>query len=235
MNYPRSQSFDPGFVRANMMGPNSMKLLEELSGSLSLQPGMRVLDLACGKGLTSILLAQEFGVSVFATDLWISATENYDRFLRMNLEDRIIPIHAEAHDLPYAENYFDAAVCVDAYQYFGADPAFLDEHLARLVKPGGQIGVAVPGFLQEYGENIPADLQPYIKPEYNFHSCGWWNDLWSSSKLVKITSCRSLDCCKEAWSDWLACDNEYAVADREMIKAEGGMYFNIVGITAERV
>ena len=35
-----------------------------------LEPGMRVLDLGCGKGLSSIFLAKEFGVQVWAADLW---------------------------------------------------------------------------------------------------------------------------------------------------------------------
>ena len=36
---------------------------------------MKILDLGCGKGLTSIFLAKEFGVQVYATDLWITAAE----------------------------------------------------------------------------------------------------------------------------------------------------------------
>jgi len=37
---------------------------------------MRVLDLGCGKALSSIFLAKEYGTQVWATDLWISATDN---------------------------------------------------------------------------------------------------------------------------------------------------------------
>jgi cyclopropane fatty-acyl-phospholipid synthase-like methyltransferase len=96
-----------------------------------------VLDLGCGTGLTSIFLAKEFGVKVFATDLWISASDNYRRFNEAGLEDSIIPVHAEAHELPYAGEYFDAAVSVDAYHYFGGDEKYMDEHLAPLVKKGG--------------------------------------------------------------------------------------------------
>jgi len=39
---------------------------------------------------------------------------------------------------------------------------------------------------------------------------------------------------KKAWNDWLACENEYAVEDRAMMKAEGGKYFNIVGVKAKK-
>ncbi|HWR44843.1 SAM-dependent methyltransferase [Sporomusa sp.] len=97
----KSNKYNANFVKENMMGPNAMKIMEELAGSLKLEEGMRVLDLGCGRGLTSIFLAKEYGVTVFATDLWISATDNYARIKAMGVEDRVIPIHAEAHDLPF--------------------------------------------------------------------------------------------------------------------------------------
>jgi len=52
----------------------------------------------------------------------------------MGLEDKIIPIHAEAHDLPFANEFFDLAICVDAYNYFGVEEDYLAKYLAPLVK-----------------------------------------------------------------------------------------------------
>jgi len=130
----RSRKYDTDFLKESMMGPNSMKIVEELTGSLELEKGMRVLDLSCGRGLTSIFLAKEYDVTVFATDLWIGATENYERIKSMGLEDKIIPIHAEAHDLPFANEFFDLAICVDAYNYFGIEEDYLAKYLAPLVK-----------------------------------------------------------------------------------------------------
>jgi len=117
MKYTKSQTYERQFLLDNMMGPNAMKILEELTelpGMLELKPGMRVLDLGCGRGLTSIFLAKEFGVQVFATDLWITASENFARFKEAGMDQRIIPIHADAADLPYAEEYFDAIISIDA-------------------------------------------------------------------------------------------------------------------------
>ena len=34
-------------------------------------------------------------------------------------EDKIIPIHGDAMDMPFAKDYFDTVVSVDAYHYFG--------------------------------------------------------------------------------------------------------------------
>ena len=119
MEYTKSQTYDRQFLLDNMMGPNAMKILEELTqlpGMLELKPEMRVLDLGCGRGLTSIFLAKEFGVQVFATDLWIAASENYARFKEAGLDKKIIPIHADVADLPYADEYFDAIISIDSYQ-----------------------------------------------------------------------------------------------------------------------
>ncbi len=72
MLFIKSETYDKAFINENLMGPNPLKMLEELTDKLDLQPGMRVLDLGCGKGLTSIFLAKEFGVHVYATDLYIA-------------------------------------------------------------------------------------------------------------------------------------------------------------------
>lgn len=74
-------------------------LVEELSEKKALKPRMRILDMECGAGFTSIILAKEFGVAVLANDLWFSASDNYQRFVKAGVEDRVFPIQAEAHDL----------------------------------------------------------------------------------------------------------------------------------------
>jgi cyclopropane fatty-acyl-phospholipid synthase-like methyltransferase len=232
----KSYRYDSAFVRENLMGPNALRIMGELAGSLKLEAGMRVLDLGCGKGLTSIFLAEEYGVTVFAADLWISATENYQRVKAMGLADRIIPIHAEAHALPFAEEYFDLAVSIDAYHYFGVEADYLTKHFAPLVRKGGQLAIAVPGLKQELTVGIPAELQPYWIDDMTLqlHSCAWWQDLWERSESVRIEECGEMECFRQAWDDWLQCDNEYARRDIKMMQAEGGKYFNLVSIVATK-
>ncbi|MDQ1252655.1 MAG: hypothetical protein QG646_1787 [Euryarchaeota archaeon] len=237
MTFIKSNKYDTAFVKENMMGPNALKIIEELSESLKLNKGMRVLDLGCGKGLTSIFLAKEYGVTVFATDLWISSTENYERIKSMGLEDIIIPIHAEAHDLPFAHEFFDLAISIDAYHYFGVEADYLTKHLAPLVKKGGKIAVAVPGLKQEFTNGVPEELVPYWFEDMDLtlHSGDWWYNLWKNSDLVSIEDCRELNCLKEAWQDWLSCDNDYARRDVGMMEAEGGKYFNLVSMIATKL
>ena len=79
VDFPRSAAYDPRWVLENLMGPNVLWLTEALSQVMAFTPGMRVLDLGCGRALSSIFLAKEFDLQVWATDLWIGATDNWQR------------------------------------------------------------------------------------------------------------------------------------------------------------
>jgi cyclopropane fatty-acyl-phospholipid synthase-like methyltransferase len=85
--FPRSQAYNLGWIREGGMGSHPLWIAEWLSQALTLEPGMRVLDLGCGKAKSSIFLAREFGVEVWATDLWVAASENYQRIRDAGLGD----------------------------------------------------------------------------------------------------------------------------------------------------
>ncbi len=97
----RSSKYHPEWVLAGVSGgANPLWMTEWLAEALDLRPGMRVLDLGCGKAVSSIFLRREFGVQVWATDLWFSASENLQRFrdagiLRIGLDE-----FAEGADRP---------------------------------------------------------------------------------------------------------------------------------------
>jgi len=201
--YKKAARYDPDWVTDNWMGPNPLWLAEELCENMDLRPGMRVLDMGCGKGLTSVFLAREYGVTVFANDLWISATDNLRRFEEAGVDDRVFPIHAEAHALPYAEGFFDAVIAVDCYHYFGASESYFVDVFAKLVKPGGSLGVVVPGLSREFEKGYPDTLEKLWFPElFTFHSNKWWRNLWEKTGLCEITSCYDIDDAKAIWMYW---------------------------------
>jgi len=232
-----SEDKNAAFLKAAMMGPNAMRISEELTSRLGITKNMRILDLGCGCGLSTLLLVKKYGASVFAADLWISPTENYERFKSVGIDDKAVPIFADAtKGLPFANGYFDALLSVDAYHYFG-DTAEMLPSLIPFVKRGGFIAVAVPGLKYEFGENVPEEMKPFWTDEVarTIRSLAWWRDLWSKAKGVEIVDIREMDCCRQAWDEWLACPNPYAVNDRKMMEAEGGKYFNLVELIAKVV
>ncbi len=229
------KGFDQDFVKQNLMGPNSLLIMSELAQLLDLRPGMKVLDLGCGKGLTSFLLAKEYGVTVFATDLWVSATENLERTNQLGLADKVFPVQAEAHALPFAHGFFDVAVSVDAYHYFGTDENYLYYYLAPLVKKGGQLGIAVPGLTREFENGVPEGLKPFWTPDMNsFHSETWWQDLWKRSGVLYDIKCRNFDCHDKAWEDWLNSGNPHAKDDANLLKNDESGYLATVSVVARR-
>jgi cyclopropane fatty-acyl-phospholipid synthase-like methyltransferase len=201
--YPRTEKYDANWVRENWMGPHPLWLLEELCQHLTLKPGMMVLDMGCGKGITSVFLAKEFGVTVFANDLWISATDNLKRFKEAGVAEQVFPIHAEAHALPYAEGFFDAAISIDSYQYFGTDETYFPCTFSKLVKPGGQFGIVVPGLTHEFDNGYPDTLKGFWEGDmFSFHSKGWWRHLWEKTEIVEITTCYDMEEPKKIWGSW---------------------------------
>ena len=192
--FPRSTRYDPKWVKANSMGENVLFNLESLLQVMPLQAGTRVLDLACGKAISAIFMVKEFGVEVWAVDESVSASENYSRIQESDCSHKVFPIQADARDLPFAENYFDAIVIIDSYTYFGTDDKYLP-YLAKFVKPEGVIGVVDVSFTKEIEtfEQVPdflkADYQRYW---YYVHSADWWRKMWERTGLVEILCAEDL-------------------------------------------
>lgn len=230
-----TDNYDKSFLLDTMMGPNAMRITEEMAHFLPILPGMRILDLGCGKGISSILLAEKYDVTVFAADLWISPSENAKRFASLGLDSRIFPFLVDAtKDIPFAQEYFDMIISVDAYQYFGGNAAMLPK-LLPFVKKGGLMAVAVPGFNQDFPEGqLPDEVRPFWTPDWYFYSCNWWRALWEKEPGIAITQLREMDTCQQAWDDFLQCPS----AQEKMLpimQAGAGKYFNIIQIVGRKV
>ena len=213
------------------MGPNAWRIAEELTKNLPLRPGMRVLDLGCGRGLTTVFLAQTFGVEVFAVDLWTSATENLARFRQAGVSQLTVPLQFDALQLPFAKEFFDAVVSVDAYHYFGNNDVYFKDVLRPVVKPGGIVAIAFPGMKDEVQEHLPEEMKPFWEPEAleMWHSINWWKPKFAP--YLNSFRISEMDCFDQAWQDWLACDNPYAVEDRQMMEADRGRFMNLIKLT----
>jgi SAM-dependent methyltransferase len=233
--FPRSSRYHPEWVIANASGgANSLWLAEWLTSGLDLRPGMRVLDLGCGKACSSIFLRREFGVEVWATDLWISAAENIQRLADAGVADGVFPLHADARALPFAPDFFDAITCIDSFPYFGTDDLYLN-YLAHFVKPGGAIGIAGAGVMRELEEGVPEHLKKWWTQDFwPCHSAGWWRRHWERTGIVDIDVA---DAMADGWKYWLEWHRAVAPGNATEIRAveeDAGKYLGYVRVIGRR-
>jgi len=232
--FPRSSNYHPEWVLASVSsGANALWLTEWLTEVLDLRPGMRVLDLGCGRAMSSIFLRREFGLQVWATDLWFSASENLQRIRDAGVEDGVFPIHADARSLPFAVEFFDAIVCIDSYFYYGTDDLYLN-YLARFVKPGGPLGIAGAGLMQEIEGPVPEHLRAWWAQDlpWCLHSASWWRRHWERTGILDIEGADILPDGWQFWLDWIravAPDNAVEIQALEADRGNNLGYVRLVG------
>lgn len=237
MNYPKSEAYNTPALQEKIMGPNPVKLEEELLRDHRISDGAVVCDLGSGQGLTSVFLAKEYGFTVYAADLWSDPEENRRFFDQMGLSrEQIIPVKADAADLPFETEFFDAVVSTDSYNYFGRDARYLDEKLLPFVKPGGYLYIAIPGMKQDCHDNLPPELLLSWTPEQldYLHDVAYWTDIVRQCSGADVISVQEMESNEKVWADWLKQENEYAVGDRKAMEAGGGKYMNFISIVLRK-
>lgn len=234
--FPRASAYHPDWLLGGAAGgANPLWLTEWLCETIELRPGMKVLDLGCGRAMSSIFLHREFGAEVWATDLWFSAAENAQRINDAGCNSGVFPISANARSLPFAENFFDAIVSIDSYMYYGTDEFYLN-YLARFVKPGGPIGIAQAGIREEFGINIPTQLQDWWAAErpQGMHSAEWWRHHWACSGVLDIDTADTLADGWKFWLDWLNFMNPESATEIDALKSDAGRNLGYVRAVARR-
>lgn len=233
--FPRASTYGPAWILAGVSGgAHPLWLTEWLCASLPLRPGMRVLDLGCGRALSSIFLHREYGVQVWALDAWCSPSENLRRVEDAGVSEGVFPLRADARSLPFAQDFFDAIVSIDSFPYYGTDDFFLGT-LARHLKPDGCLGIAGAGLAREIDGNVPGHLQAWWTPDlHSLHSPPWWRSHWQRTGLVDVTVADTMPDGTERWLDWhraVAPDNR---AEIEAVAADAGEYLAYVRVVATR-
>lgn len=235
--YSLSEKYNTPALMAKMMGPNPLKLEEELLMGHRIPAGATVCDLGSGQGLTSVFLAKEYGFKVYATDLWSNPEENRTFFHEMGLTDaQIIPVKADAEALPFEREFFDAVVSTDSYNYFGRNPDYLDDKLLPFVKKGGYIYIAIPGMKKDCHDHLPKELLlSWTAEQMDYmHDTDYWRNMVNQCKGAEVLTVEQMRSDEEVWADWLAQENEYAIGDRRAMEAGAGKYLNFIKIVLQK-
>ncbi|WP_432246920.1 methyltransferase domain-containing protein [Streptomyces sanyensis] len=121
--------------------PGGTTLTRRLADRLALAPGMRVLDVASGRGTTALLLADAYRVRADGIDYAPANTALAQGAAQAaGLADRAAFTTGDAEHLPYENAVFNAVVCECALCTFPDKPRAAAE-FARVLKPGGRLGI----------------------------------------------------------------------------------------------
>lgn len=124
---------------------NQLNHIKQRSYALmKIQSGHKLLDLGCGPGTDTILLAPLVGVNgqVIGADYDVDmVAEAEQRAEQAGVNTWVIHKRADAMSLPFENNYFDSCRSERLFQHL-LDPAQALSEMARVSKPGGWIVVA---------------------------------------------------------------------------------------------
>jgi demethylmenaquinone methyltransferase/2-methoxy-6-polyprenyl-1,4-benzoquinol methylase len=175
-----TQAYIQRLLEAN---PLREPVLRTAIQALQLSPGSHGLDVGCGVGLQTLLLADAVGSEghITGVDILRELLEFGEQLVeKAGFAERITFREGDMNQLPFAENTFDWAWSADCVGYPAGELAPLLQELMRVVKPGGQIVLlawssqqVLPGYpLLEARLNATcSSYAPYLKgkdPQQHF-------------------------------------------------------------------
>lgn len=137
----------------------------DLLDAAALEPGERVLDVACGTGVVTRLAAERVGAEgrVVGTDVagdMIEVGRSTPAPGGAEIEWR----EADAASLPLPDDSFDVVLCQMGLPFFEDKVAALRE-MRRVLAPGGRLALNTPGAIQRPFEVMDEALVRHISPD----------------------------------------------------------------------
>ncbi len=138
---------------------------EYLLRAAAIQPGERVLDVACGTGVIARLAASSVGTGGSVTGVDV-APEMIEVARGTTAADGAdVEWHvADAADLPFPDGAYDLVVCQMGLMFM-PDPLGALREMRRVLAPDGRIVVSTPGAIQPLFEILERAIVDQIAPE----------------------------------------------------------------------
>lgn len=126
-------------------------------------PGQSILDVACGTGVTTRLLADAVGYTGRVVGLDINeamlATAG-----RLSDGRGIDWLKSDVTDMPFTYAQFDTVIAQHGYHYFPDQPAALEE-FRRVLRPGGTVALSIWTGHSAYTEALCRAVARHISPD----------------------------------------------------------------------
>jgi cyclopropane fatty-acyl-phospholipid synthase-like methyltransferase len=182
--YPELAGYSRVEIYAGLAGQGGLFLASDMAKRLSLMRGMRVLDLGCGSGTTSLYLARTYGVTVYAADLELPA-DLLSRATAGGVADLVIPVRCDARSLPFSREFFDAVFTMNSFFYFGTED-FYPSYLMSFIKPQGELVIGCPCYREEITDDTPAEFLIEYPACLAVHSPTWWRRHFERNRACEV-------------------------------------------------
>jgi ubiquinone/menaquinone biosynthesis C-methylase UbiE len=151
-----------------------------------LSPGQRVLDIACGAGYGMAMLSK-YGCKVIGADYDNEAISNACAIWK-NYDF----VKANALNLPFSDNYFDAIVSFETIEHVYDGRRFLSE-MHRVLRPEGTFICSTPNI--QYSAHPSFHLKEYSHEEFYELIQRWFLNVERYGQYFKPSD-RMLDLCR---------------------------------------
>ena len=127
-------------VGMTVIHPGGFEATNKLIQSLKISSDSKVIDIACGKGTSAMLIAEKFGCHVVAIDIDEKLIEEAKQLTKKKgLENKITYHVGDALKLPFNDNEFDVAIS-QAMLVLVGDKIKAIQEANRVIKKGGTAG-----------------------------------------------------------------------------------------------
>ena len=138
-------AYESDFARlllGDSLHPGGLDLTRRLGQLLELQPGMRVLDVASGKGESAIFLAKEFGCEVVGLDFSEANVRHAATRADAAGVAGLAAFHSgDAESMRFPDGVFDCVICECAFCTF-PDKAAAAAEFFRVLRDNGRVGIS---------------------------------------------------------------------------------------------
>ncbi|CAN5536317.1 class I SAM-dependent methyltransferase [soil metagenome] len=154
------------------IGRYSEKLAVELADDAGVEPGQRALDVGCGPGALTAVLAERLGPDHVAA---LDPSAQFVDAARSRLPGVDIRL-ASAESIPFDDDTFDIALA-ELVVHFMSDPVAGLREMARVTRPGGRIAACVWDYGGDTGAvssfwKVARTLDPEIDDESGLAGVG---------------------------------------------------------------
>lgn len=168
-------------------------IAEDLMHAASIQPGERVLDVACGTGVVTRLAAKRTGSEGKVAGLDVSPPMLAVARSLAPAGTSIDWYETSADAMPLADGGFDVVLCQMGLQFISNKRQALEE-MHRVLRPGGRIVLNLPGpipaFFADFARALARHIDPgaarFIDVVFSLHDAETVRSLMSAAGFQRV-------------------------------------------------